>query len=167
MTQIRRNLPNLNTMTTRELTQHAAKVTFLYQAYATKPWRTNSLHLQPAETMDTTMEVEVEELCTNNVASTPSITPAMGLLNSTVLLRASPACLPETKSNLFVCLKQRAVYLFAWNKQQYAWNRVICLFAWNKEQYVCLPVTKASLFAWNKEQAVCLPETKSNMFVCL
>ena len=64
------------------------------------------MHLQPAETMDTTMEVEVEELCTSRVASTPSITPAMGLLNRYVLLSASPAVLPaESKTTT------------AWNQQ--------------------------------------------------
>ena len=41
------------------------------------------------------MDVDVDELWTKTVASTPSITPAIGLLNKTELLIASPAALPE------------------------------------------------------------------------
>lgn len=46
------------------------------------------------DTMETMMEVDVEELCTRTVHKMPSIRPAMGLLNSTVLVMASPAAFP-------------------------------------------------------------------------
>lgn len=52
------------------------------------------------DTMETMMEVDVEELCTRTVHKMPSIRPAMGLLNSTVLVMASPAALPATTTSV-------------------------------------------------------------------
>lgn len=45
-------------------------------------------------TMVTMIDVEVEELCTNTVTSTPIIKPATGLDNTLSAVNTSPAALP-------------------------------------------------------------------------
>ena len=47
-----------------------------------------------AATMDTTMEVVVEELCSNTVTSTPIIKLPTGLLRTSFWVKLSPAVLP-------------------------------------------------------------------------
>jgi len=51
-------------------------------------------YLQLEPTIDTTIDVEVEELCTNTVASTPIMSPAIGLLNILLSLNTFPAAFP-------------------------------------------------------------------------
>ena len=52
------------------------------------------VHLLPAPTIATTMEVVVDELCTNTVANTPNIRSAMGLDRMSFCWKAAPAALP-------------------------------------------------------------------------
>ena len=52
--------------------------------------------VSPSEaTRATTIEVAVEELCTNTVAMTPIISPAMGLESNSLFLKVSPAVRPD------------------------------------------------------------------------
>lgn len=53
------------------------------------------VYIRCPPTMPTTMEVEVEELCTRTVARTPIITPATGLDRISFFLKISPADLPK------------------------------------------------------------------------
>lgn len=54
----------------------------------------NDLH--PVPTMVTTMEVDVEELWTSTVASTPIMSPTTGFLSRSLSLKTLPACLPPS-----------------------------------------------------------------------
>ena len=50
-------------------------------------------------TIATTIEVDVDELCTNTVTRTPIISPAIGLLNISFSENALPAALPPRRRN--------------------------------------------------------------------
>jgi len=54
----------------------------------------NYVDVQPDPTMETVMEVEVEEDCSRTVVSTPSIRPATGLDRIALFVNAWPAALP-------------------------------------------------------------------------
>ena len=56
-----------------------------------------------AATMDTTMDVLVEELCTSTVARTPIIRLDIGFERMALLEKASPTALPEQKNILCHC----------------------------------------------------------------
>ena len=58
--------------------------------------KTRRKYLQPAATIVIVIDVEVEELCRNAVATTPIIKPQIGLF-SKGLLKAVPAAFPEKK----------------------------------------------------------------------
>lgn len=53
--------------------------------------------LHPEDTMLTTIEEEVLELCTSTVTNTPITSPATGLANTTLSWKMSPATLPAHK----------------------------------------------------------------------
>lgn len=50
--------------------------------------------LRPEDTMLTTIEEEVLELCTSTVTNTPITSPATGLPNTALSWKMSPAALP-------------------------------------------------------------------------
>lgn len=52
------------------------------------------VYLHPEDTMLTTIEEEVLELCTSTVTNTPITSPATGLANTTLSWKMSPAALP-------------------------------------------------------------------------
>ena len=56
-------------------------------------------NLLPEETMATTIDVDVDELCTKTVASKPITTPATGFDNTDVSVNTSPAFLPPRRRN--------------------------------------------------------------------
>lgn len=59
-------------------------------------------YILSAEIMETTIVVDVEELCTRTVASTPTINPATGLDNSTLFPNASPTAFPLNENSFLL-----------------------------------------------------------------
>lgn len=53
------------------------------------------------ETIDTTIDVDVDELCTITVANKPNIRPAMGLDRIAPSVNALPVILPNSTSILY------------------------------------------------------------------
>jgi hypothetical protein len=51
--------------------------------------------------MPTTIEVVVDELCTNTVAKTPIVTPATGFFNISFCWKTFPAVFPEKNHTKF------------------------------------------------------------------
>lgn len=49
------------------------------------------------DTMETTIEVDVDELCTTTVAKSPSISPAIGLESMAPSVNSLPVILPEKR----------------------------------------------------------------------
>ena len=56
-------------------------------------------NLPSPATIATTIDVDVEELCTSTVTSTPIIRPATGLLSISFSAKALPAALPPRRRN--------------------------------------------------------------------
>ena len=61
--------------------------------------RDNSIVLLDDETMETTIEVDVDELCTTTVARRPSINPAIGLESIASSVKSLPVILPKRRWN--------------------------------------------------------------------
>ena len=56
-----------------------------------------AFHLPSPATIATTIDVDVEELCTSTVTNTPIMSPATGLLRISFSEKALPAALPPNR----------------------------------------------------------------------
>ena len=70
------------------------------------------INLLDDETIDTTIEVDVDELCTTTVANSPSISPAMGFERTAPSLKALPVILPASKTDMRGKHRPKVEHLF-------------------------------------------------------
>lgn len=96
------------------------------------------VYIRCPPTMPTTIEVEVEELCTRTVARTPIITPATGFDRISFFLKISPADLPKKKFcmlSLSYCCLLNVQWQILHEYHEYIKDKFWLLWKWNSTVY--------------------------------